>query len=345
MILKKSTKGCTKVPHEYYVTLNSSCTFGKVVSTGRRKYAIELSDEGKAAQTAAGNISLSFPRISVEKAAIFPQYAMLIIRTNDSDGVMKAVRFFRNESRRLSGGRIFKGEPNIRIIRNDNELAALSDTDSILEHFYISGKMRPIMYSEVFALYGIELSARELSLSVPAALKDYYEELGKYGFNLAYNTLLSESELIHMGGYTAFYIENQDAVRWCYKTDNFGDDPPVFQTADGESFYREADKMSEFLVSMACFQGLMGGLPYSDEYELEFYEAQAERLRSRARRKPRCVYPFMGMELFETSPRNVIGLTRLSDGSYSVMYAACTEEDFNLAGETVEGCIDDLSST
>ncbi|MGN1100625.1 MAG: hypothetical protein ACI4RG_00420 [Huintestinicola sp.] len=320
--------------------MNSSCTLGSVVSTGRRKYVIELSDEGKAAQTAAVNISRSLPRISVEKAAIFPIYAMLIIKTDDPDGVMKAVRFFRNESRRLSGGRIFKGEPNVHIIRNESELAALSDTDSILEHFYISGKMRPVMYNEVFALYGIELSARELDLSVPAALKDYYEELGKYGFNRAYNTLLSESELIHMGEYTAFYTENQDSVRWCYKNSHFGDDPPVFQTADGESFYREADKISEFLISMACFQGLMGGLPYSDEYELDFYEAQAEKLRSKASRKPCCVYPFMGMELFETSPRNVIGLTRLSNGSYSVMYAACTEEDFNMAGETVEGCVD-----
>ena len=108
---------------------------------------------------------------------------------------------------------------------------------------------------------------------------------------------------------------------------------------------READKMSEFLVSMACFQGLMGGLPYSNEYKLEFYEAQAERLRSRARRKPRCVYPFMGMELFETSPRNVIGLIRLSDGSYSVMYAACTEEDMSLVRDMVEGCIYDCLST
>lgn len=183
-------------------------------------------------------------------------------------------------------------------------------------------------FSNILNLYHIKAGAGKYNINAPKVIKDYYNMFSNYEFNRVYNYLISPDEMYVSNGFMIFYTENQDAVRWGYKiTDTHLDDPPVYQTADGENFFVESDKASEFLISMSYFQGLLGGLDYCDEFEIDFFESQVKLLRRKTRLKSYCTNPFMGMELYESSSDNVIGVTPIN-GKYIIMFGAMTKNVF-----------------
>ena len=113
-------------------------------------------------------------------------------------------------------------------------------------------------------------SAIEKFNSLPKILIQYYQEMGKHEIlNHAQNNLLSPNELVEIGDYVIFYTENQYVAQWgISKKDLFKENPPVYVTYDEETFLKETETLSDFLISSgylhACF-----GLEFSTEELIE----------------------------------------------------------------------------
>ncbi len=198
-----------------------------------------------------------------------------------------------------------------------------------------------IEFQEIIKIYNIQPVNRETNSYaryVPSVLKSYYSLLGHYKFNHIYNHLLTPDDFIDENGYTAFYIENQNVVHWSFKNNDLRNDPPVYQSCDKENFFLESASLSEFLTSMAYFQGLMGGLDYCDEYEIDFYNTQVEKLKSLSSLKEKCTNPFMGMEYYETTPNTIIGVTKTND-SYNILYGSSFKNDYLEVEKMLAVCI------
>ncbi len=198
-----------------------------------------------------------------------------------------------------------------------------------------------IEFQEIIKIYNIQPVNRETNSYaryVPSVLKSYYSLLGHYKFNHIYNHLLTPDDFIDENGYTAFYIENQNVVHWSFKNNDLRNDPPVYQSCDKENFFLESASLSEFLTSMAYFQGLMGGLDYCDEYEINFYNSQIEKLKSLSTLKEKCTNPFMGMEYYEISPKTIIGVTKIND-FYNILYGSSFENDYLEVEKMLAKCI------
>ena len=77
----------------------------------------------------------------------------------------------------------------------------------------------------------MDLMKKEISQAVqtwgalPSVLQEYYRQLGKHKrLNRSQNFLLGPSELMDLGLYVAFYIENQGCVDWCIRKDDLSKD-------------------------------------------------------------------------------------------------------------------------
>ncbi|MBE9114610.1 hypothetical protein IQ249_01750 [Lusitaniella coriacea LEGE 07157] len=140
-------------------------------------------------------------------------------------------------------------------------------------------------YSEVATqLYGSEISVQgesqkeiaqaehRLGIPLPRVLREYYHFADrKTLFNCAHNTLIAPQNLIFENApeeILIFYTENQGVVDWEIRKEDFQqDDPPVYQGRVDDDWYLETSSLNNFLVTMLCWQGVMGALPYRGTLE------------------------------------------------------------------------------
>ncbi len=134
-----------------------------------------------------------------------------------------------------------------------------------------------LLFDEISTLFGLThplgfteqeltLAENHVPVSLPQILRDYYQSLGKYPeLNHSFNRLLIPEEwYVTQTGYLVFFEENQGVVIWGIKReDAHMSNPPVYGSYDnGTSWLLDAPSCSDFLVSMAYLQAVMGGLPY-----------------------------------------------------------------------------------
>lgn len=115
---------------------------------------------------------------------------------------------------------------------------------------------------------------KEKNIILPKMLREYYVKLGKVDrVNDSFNHLLRLEELyLSADRYFIFYEENQSVVSWgIQESDLYREDPPIFASYDAESiqpeWFLDSDSLGDFLLTMACWNGVLGGLSYSANTE------------------------------------------------------------------------------
>ncbi|MCW3463054.1 SMI1/KNR4 family protein [Chitinophaga nivalis] len=107
-----------------------------------------------------------------------------------------------------------------------------------------------------------------LQIQLPSSLRQYYLTLGNNKVvNDTFNRLLTPADTgFTEDDYLVFYEENQGVVLWGIKrTDLQQDNPPVYGTYNpaGQEWFLDAGTTENFLLSMAYWNGALGGLPHT----------------------------------------------------------------------------------
>lgn len=94
--------------------------------------------------------------------------------------------------------------------------------------------------------------------ALPPPLQAWYAAAGSYTRPVTFhNTVLAPDEVEEDDGKLVFWLEQQGVYEWA--TDP-GDDPRVYerQPIDGEPWHPSGVRLSEFLISVAVFEAVMG---------------------------------------------------------------------------------------
>ena len=113
-----------------------------------------------------------------------------------------------------------------------------------------------------------------LQVKIPASLRQYYLSLGNNKMvNDSFNRLTSLGEIgFSEDEHLVFYEENQAVVLWgIAKAELQQDNPPVYGTYDSgrAEWFTDADTTEHFLLSMAWWNGALGGLTHTAFTDLE----------------------------------------------------------------------------
>jgi hypothetical protein len=123
-----------------------------------------------------------------------------------------------------------------------------------------------------FGFIESEIQALEIkeNIVLPTILKDYYLTLGKNSkINNTFNCLLKPSNQVGFSDdrHLVFYEENQSTVFWGIReADLSKENPAVYGNFDAqnlsEEWFLDNANTADFLLSMAFWNGVMGGLKY-----------------------------------------------------------------------------------
>ena len=121
-----------------------------------------------------------------------------------------------------------------------------------------------------------EIAALEnrLQIQIPASLREYYLSLGRNkAVNDSFNRLTSLGEIgFSEDDHLIFYEENQAVVLWGIEREALlASNPAVYGTYDSsrKEWFIDADTTEHFLLSMAWWNGALGGLRYTAYTDLE----------------------------------------------------------------------------
>lgn len=114
----------------------------------------------------------------------------------------------------------------------------------------------------------IQKVEERLNITLPKSLKQYYLTLGKNkAINETFNRLLPPDQIDFTDNkYLVFYEENQAVVIWgIQEKDLSSDNPKVYASYDNEraEWILDSDTTENFLLSMAYWNGVLGGLKYT----------------------------------------------------------------------------------
>ena len=113
---------------------------------------------------------------------------------------------------------------------------------------------------------------KDLEITLPIKLKEYYLELGKEeNLNYAYNRLLKPEEVAFSeDDFLVIYEENQNVAIWGIKNDDLKlDNPPVYgnyDTIEKSEWEIETQTTEDFFLFMGVYNGTLGGLQYNGNY-------------------------------------------------------------------------------
>ncbi|WP_146118949.1 hypothetical protein [Blastopirellula marina] len=133
------------------------------------------------------------------------------------------------------------------------------------------------IHNALLALYGdalrltpepievLEAAEARLGIELPAALRSYYQLTAHSDLaNRAHNRLLAPDRLEIRDGAFLFYVENQGVTFWGVLAEHLDLlDPPVHAAFNEDALEWEEDdeSLSRFLLKMAYWQTVNGGLP------------------------------------------------------------------------------------
>ena len=106
---------------------------------------------------------------------------------------------------------------------------------------------------------------------LPDVLRTYYLTLGKQtDLNNSFNRLLhpADEAVFSADRHFVFYEENQGVISWGINEADFAsDNPAVYANSDAVNltypWYAESPTTDDFLLYMAVWNGVMGGLKYN----------------------------------------------------------------------------------
>jgi hypothetical protein len=133
---------------------------------------------------------------------------------------------------------------------------------SLVDRYY-----RPVVVSDGIPETNIIETEKRLGFRLPKILRNFYLLVGKYeDINCSYDRLISLDKLEIINDTLLFFEENQGVVFWGIPIDRIREeDPAVFYTENRdipnwELFQRQ---LSQFLITMLLWQGVMGEMNYS----------------------------------------------------------------------------------
>ncbi|MCC9605763.1 hypothetical protein LOC68_21310 [Blastopirellula sp. JC732] len=111
----------------------------------------------------------------------------------------------------------------------------------------------------------LQAAEARLGIALPAVLLDYYQLTAHSDhWNQVHNRLLRPDRLEMRDGAFVFYVENQGVTVWGVLEEHLDSpDPPVHAAFQEDELEWEADdeSLSRFLIKMAYWQTVNGGLP------------------------------------------------------------------------------------
>ena len=113
---------------------------------------------------------------------------------------------------------------------------------------------------------------KDLEITLPIKLKEYYLELGKEeNLNYVYNRLLKPEEVAFSeDDFLVIYEENQNVAIWGIKNDDLKlDNPPGYgnyDTIERSEWEIETQTTEDFFLFMGVYNGTLGGLQYNGNY-------------------------------------------------------------------------------
>lgn len=121
---------------------------------------------------------------------------------------------------------------------------------------------------------------KRLNFVFPKVLREYYLTLGKNKqLNDTFNRLLKPKSEIDFSTdrYLVFYEENQAVVFWAIKEQDLQlDNPCVYGNYDAvnltQEWFIDSPTMESFLLSMAFWNGVLGGLKFNANTETDLTE-------------------------------------------------------------------------
>ncbi len=107
----------------------------------------------------------------------------------------------------------------------------------------------------------------KLGFQLPTALRTFYSHYGRLeAINKAYHVLLDPQELRVCGEYLVFYEIHQETGYWGLADYRHSSDPAVYACYNHNrrrpKWHLDHDHLSDFLITMFCWQAVNGGAPY-----------------------------------------------------------------------------------
>jgi DivIVA domain-containing protein len=100
-------------------------------------------------------------------------------------------------------------------------------------------------------------AAESAGRALPAPLRRWYAAAGRYSRAVtSHNEFVAAAELAEQDGKLVFWVERQAGCRW--SVDPAGDDPEVYERPDGDEWAGTGLPLSEFLLSVAVFEAILG---------------------------------------------------------------------------------------
>jgi hypothetical protein len=129
-----------------------------------------------------------------------------------------------------------------------------------------------------FSALAIEGVEQRLQVQLPSFFKTYYLQVGKdQKLNQSHNSLVSPDKLWMKDDFLCFYEENQGVVTWAmHRNDLEAPVTPVYYSYDQVTWEKDSPRIEDFFLSMAYWQGALGGLAYwamSEDLDQETFAA------------------------------------------------------------------------
>ncbi|HWV64338.1 SMI1/KNR4 family protein [Chitinophaga sp.] len=179
-----------------------------------------------------------------------------------------------------------------------------------------------------------EIAALEARLQVqlPAALRHYYLTIGKNKMvNDSFNRLTSLGEIgFSEDDHLIFYEENQAVVLWGIEKADLGQpDPPVYGTYDSarREWFNDADTTEHFLLSMAWWNGALGGLTHTAFTDLEEDLTPEHIARVTANWQEQTGISNQLLRFFTNDYEDILVFTTEQNGHVNAIYAGTNREE------------------
>lgn len=180
-----------------------------------------------------------------------------------------------------------------------------------------------------------------LQVKLPASLRQYYLSLGKNKVvNDSFNRLTSLGEIgFSEDEHLVFYEENQAVVLWgIARAELQQDNPAVYGTYDSarEEWFVDAATTENFLLSMAWWNGALGGLPHTAFTDLEEDLTNEHIAAVTANWQEQKGVSNQLLRFFTNDYEDIIVLTTEQDGQVNGVYiGAHSEERYHLILNTL----------
>ena len=210
--------------------------------------------------------------------------------------------------------------------------------------------MKPLYGIKSFSGYtDAEISyLKQLYGTLPKVLEEYYHTAGNTkAFHYAHvqdKWILPKEacyfDNLRSSGYMAILNENQSCCQACIRLKDLeADDPPVYNTHDGQNWLICAPSVSEFLAAALAYEAAFT-FEYSPEDFYYLEKEDFEILKQRLKKYPFEIQNWVGdmkISLYSNEPSNLAAIMECDGGDIQMLYGAASEDSYNKLSKALEG--------